>query len=240
MVLHIDELPKNSKKMGLYCISESPPETKSDIKFKIGMATNLYRRLNSYNICPGLWNGFYLYGLIVIKDPSVGKPPKEARKLKFKACYGMEQLLFKTTEAKYPKAHLVELKDITGAREVFQISAENLHKLLKDFVSENSKSLSESHIFAVKSSGDRKVAPYIKPIKYEGLSVSEIEKEKKETEQDLKKFAKMEKYEVEHPRAAPTRELPKRARKPTKMYSDTGDRTSLASQLHLAEFFRHL
>lgn len=114
MVLHIEELPSKSKKLGLYCISESPPEVKDSIKFKIGMATNLYRRLNSYNICPGLWHGFYLYGLIVIKDTSEGKPPKEARKLKFKACYAMEQLLFKTIEAKYPKAHLVELKDITA------------------------------------------------------------------------------------------------------------------------------
>lgn len=117
--------------------------------------------------------------------------------------------------------------------------------MLKDFVNGRSD-ISESHIYSVKSSGDshdRKdhaKVPYIPPIKYEGLSVSEIEKEKKLTEQDIKKIEKMEKYEAEHPRAPPTRELPKRARKPTKLYSDTGDRTSLASQLHLAEFFRHL
>jgi hypothetical protein len=62
MPLRIPELDGKQKYAGIYCFA---PEEKNPPRLKIGMSTDLKKRLNSYHICYP--DGYYPYALLIVK-----------------------------------------------------------------------------------------------------------------------------------------------------------------------------
>lgn len=119
MVVKIPELPGKKRYQGLYCISPLNPNeaSKPDFRFKIGMSTNLLKRLQSYHICYPY--GFYIYGLLLTKN-------KTQRQV-----LDIEKQFFRKI-IKEDEKYYLPTKEISGAKEYFKLPINRLKALLKE------------------------------------------------------------------------------------------------------------
>jgi hypothetical protein len=123
MVVKIPELPGKKKYQGLYCIAALPPEDekKAEFRYKIGMSTNLLKRLQSYHICYPY--GYYIYGLLLTK----GKTQRQV--------LDIEKQFFRNI-IEENKNYYLPTKEISGAKEYFKLPISVLKRLLNELAEE--------------------------------------------------------------------------------------------------------
>jgi hypothetical protein len=150
MVLYHNQLSKTKLESGLYVVSQySGAQAKY---FKVGYGTNLYRRINDYNIC---WpDGFYIHALIMTKQKEDARP--------------LEKKLFDKLRADAAIEYRTDLKKLSGVREYYTGSMKHFHRILNAFSKEHAALLKETYLY---QDGE-----LVKPEPPPGISETQIKK----------------------------------------------------------------
>ena len=118
MPIRLSILPKTTKTAGLYIISP----TKTGTRYKVGMSTDLRKRLNSYHVC--FPKGFWIVGLVIFDLPYDANMTKEERRDRFRKVLMQEKRLAEIIKAggrkKGKNYYIEETRDITGSREWYK------------------------------------------------------------------------------------------------------------------------
>jgi hypothetical protein len=129
MVIYHNQLSKSVIESGLYVISQYSSDNAK--YFKVGFGTNLYRRINDYNIC---WpEGFFIHALVKTNNKKDSQP--------------LEKKLFEKLRSDNAIVYRTDLKKLSGVREYYTGSMHHFHRIIKDFAKENASMIKITHLY---------------------------------------------------------------------------------------------